>query len=151
VTPTSAHDPLFHSGPRRSVTRMIGWDEVRELALGMPEATEAVSFGSPHWRVRNRGFVWDRPLRRADLEFLRLDDQPWPVLGARVEDEAVKFALAEMDPSVFFTTPHFEGFPAILVRLDTVSRRRLEEVVADAWLAVAPKRLADEWYAQQGD
>ena len=151
MTPTSAHDPLFHSGPRRSVTRMIGWDEVRELALGMPEATEAVSFGSPHWRVRNRGFVWDRPLRRADLEFLRLDDQPWPVLGARVEDEAVKFALAEEDPTVFFTTPHFDGWSAILVRLGTISRRRLEEVVADSWLVVAPKRLAREYLAQFGD
>ncbi|GGI46008.1 hypothetical protein GCM10010932_12440 [Agromyces flavus] len=133
------------------MTRMVEWDEVRELALAMPEATEAVSRGLPHWRVRDRGFVWERPLRKTDLAFLGLDDQPWPVLGARVEDEAVKLALAEMDPSVFFTTPHFDGFPAILVRLDTVSRRRLEEVVADAWLAVAPKRLADQWYAQQGD
>ncbi|GAA1058447.1 hypothetical protein GCM10017608_26380 [Agromyces luteolus] len=130
---------------------MVEWEEIRRLALGMPEATEAVSYGLPHWRVRNRGFVWERPLRRADLEFLRLDDQPWPVLGARVEDEAVKFALAEEDPEVFFTTPHFEGFAAILVRLDTVSQRRIEEVVADAWLAVAPKRLAADWLARHAD
>jgi hypothetical protein len=130
---------------------MIGWDEVRELALAMPEATEAVSRGLPHWRVRDRGFVWERPLRPADLTHLGLEDQPWPVLGARVDDEAVKFALVEEDADVFLTTPHFDGFPAILVRLDTISRRRLEEVVADAWLAVAPKRLADEWYSRHGD
>jgi hypothetical protein len=130
---------------------MIGWDEVRELALAMPEATEAVSRGLPHWRVRDRGFVWERPLRPADLTYLGLEDQPWPVLGARVDDEAVKFALVEEDTDVFLTTPHFDGFPAILVRLDTISRRRLEEVVADAWLAVAPKRLADEWYSRHGD
>jgi hypothetical protein len=151
VSPTCVADPLFPVGLPRSVAPMVGWDEVRELALAMPEATEAVSYGVPHWRVRNRGFVWERPLRRLDLEFLRLDDQPWPVLGARVEDEAVKFALVEEDPEVFFTTPHFDGWSAILIRLDTITRRRLEEVVADAWLAVAPKRLADAWLARGGD
>ncbi|MGR0320759.1 MmcQ/YjbR family DNA-binding protein [Agromyces sp. ZXT2-3] len=130
---------------------MIGWDEVRGVAMAMPGATEAVSFGVPHWRVRNTGFVWERPLRRADLAFLGIDEQPWPVLGARVEDEAVKFALVEDDPDVFFTTPHFDGWSAILVRLDTISRRRLDEVVADAWLAVAPKRLAEEYLRTFGD
>jgi hypothetical protein len=130
---------------------MVGWEEVRALAMAMPESTEAVSFGAPHWRVRDRGFVWERPLRRTDLEFLGLEAQPWPVLGARVEDEAVKFALIAEDDEVYFTTPHFDGWSAILVRLDAISHRRLEEVVADAWLAVAPKRLARDYLATFGD
>ena len=130
---------------------MADWDDVRELALALPETTEAVSFGSPHWRVRNRGFVWERPLRRADLEFLGIAEQPWPVLGARVDDEAVKFALIDDDPDVFFTTPHFDGWSAILVRLDRISHRRIEEVVDDAWFAVAPKRLARARLAEHPD
>ena len=130
---------------------MIGWDEVRELALSFPDTSEHVSWGAAHWRVHGRGFVWERPLRKADLEHLGIAEQEGPVLGARVDDEAVKFALVEEDPSVFFTTPHFDGFPAVLVRLDRISRRRLEEVAADAFLAVAPKRAADEWYAHHGD
>jgi hypothetical protein len=130
---------------------MAHWDEVRALALALPETTEAVSFGSPHWRVRNRGFVWERPLRTADLEFLGLAEQPWPVLGARVDDEAVKLALIDEDPDVFFTTPHFEGWSAILVRLDRISHRRLDEVVDDAWFVVAPKRLAQARLAERPD
>lgn len=130
---------------------MAEWDEVRTLALALPETIEAVSFGVPHWRVRNRGFVWERPLRRTDLEFLGIPDQPWPVLGARVDDEAVKFALIDDDPEVFFTTPHFDGWSAILVRLDRISRRRLEEVVDDAWFAVAPKRLAQARLVERPD
>jgi hypothetical protein len=130
---------------------MAHWDEVRALALALPETTEAVSFGSPHWRVRNRGFVWERRLRTADLEFLGLAEQPWPVLGARVDDEAVKLALIDEDPDVFFTTPHFEGWSAILVRLDRISHRRLDEVVDDAWFVVAPKRLAQARLAERPD
>ncbi|MEI5585436.1 MULTISPECIES: MmcQ/YjbR family DNA-binding protein [unclassified Agromyces] len=130
---------------------MVGWDEVRELALSFPDTSEHVSWGAAHWRVHGRGFVWERPLRKADLAFLGIVEQEGPVLGVRVEDEAVKSALVEEDPMVFFTTPHFDGFPAVLVRLDRVSRRRLEELAAEAFLAVAPKRLADEWYSHHGD
>ncbi|MRG59422.1 MmcQ/YjbR family DNA-binding protein [Agromyces sp. CFH 90414] len=129
----------------------MDWEGVRELALSFPDTTEHVSWGSAHWRVHNRGFVWERPLRRADLEYLRIAEQPGPVLGARVEDEAVKFALAREDPSVFFTTPHFDGFPAILVHLDRIPDRRLEELAAEAWLAVAPAKLARAWLTEHPD
>ena len=123
---------------------MATWDDVRRLALELPETSEEVSRDLRHWRVKDKGFVWERPLRRADLEALGIDEQEGPVLGARVEDEAVKHALINEDPAVFFTTPHFEGYPAILVHLDRISVRRLSEVVAEAWLARAPARLAKE-------
>jgi hypothetical protein len=129
----------------------VGWDEVRRLALSFPDATEHVSWGSAHWRVHGKGFVWERPLRKTDLEHLGIAEQDGPVLGARVEDEAVKFALVESDPDVFFTTPHFDGWSAILVRLDRISRRRLDEVVADAFLAVAPRKLANDWLLRNSD
>jgi len=129
---------------KRSLTPMATWDEVRELALALPEASEHVSRGSIKWQVRTRGFVWERPLRRADLDALGIDAQSGPVLGAATEDEAVKLALITEDPTVFFTTPHFDGYSAVLVHLDRISQRRLSELIAEAWTAVAPAKLVRE-------
>ena len=123
---------------------MATWGDVSELALALPEATEHVSRGGAQWKVRSKGFVWERPLRRADLDSLGIEAQTGPVLGAATEDEAVKQALIAEDPSVFFTTPHFDGYSAVLVHLERISRRRLAEVVAEAWAAVAPARLVRE-------
>ncbi|WP_243064887.1 MmcQ/YjbR family DNA-binding protein [Humibacter sp. RRB41] len=114
------------------------WDDVRRLALALPDTEETVSRGSAFWRVHGKGFVWERPLRKPDLAALGLDEQPGRVLGAKVDDEATKFALAENEPDVFFTTPHFDGYPSVLVWLDAVSLQRLGEIVTDAWLATAP-------------
>ena len=93
------------------------------------------------WRVKDKGFVWERPLRAADLEALGDAAPDGPILGARVEHLVAKEALLADDPGVFFTTPHFNGYPAILVQLDA-SPDDLEEVIVEAWLARAPKRLA---------
>jgi hypothetical protein len=121
---------------------MATWDDVRRIALGLPETTEAVSWGHAHWRVNDKGFVWERPLRRSDLEALGDAAPEGPILGARVEHLVAKEALLADDAGVFFTTPHFDGYPAILVRLDRISVEDLNEVIVEAWLARAPKRLA---------
>jgi hypothetical protein len=118
------------------------WDHVRRIALELPETSEGASRGLRQWRVKNKGFVWERPLRRADLEALGDDAPRGPILGARVEHLVAKEALLADDPSVFFTTPHFDGYPAILVRLDRIGLEDLREVIVEAWLASAPKRLA---------
>ena len=136
---------------KRTLTPMATWDDVRELALALPETSEHVSRGTMHWRVRSKGFVWERPLRRADLDALGIPDQAGPVLGVKTEDEAVKLALIAEDPVVFFTTPHFDGYPAVLVHLDRISRRRLAELVAEAWAAAAPPRLVREHLEQNPD
>jgi hypothetical protein len=130
---------------------MATWDDVRELALALPETSENVSRGNAQWKVRTKGFVWERPLRRADLESLGIAEQEGPVLGAKTEDEAVKLALVSEDPAVFFTTPHFDGYAAVLVRLDRISRRRLGELVAEAWAAAAPARLVAEHFRHESD
>ncbi len=65
-----------------------------------------------------------------------------PILGARVEHLGAKEALLADDPDVYFTTPHFDGFPAVLVRLERIAPEELEELIRDAWLARAPRRLA---------
>jgi hypothetical protein len=121
---------------------MATWDDVRRIALALPETSERVSRGLAQWRVKDKGFVWERPLRRSDLEALGDDAPDGPILGARVEHVGAKEALLADDPGVFFTTPHFDGYPAILVRLDRISLDDLDEVIVEAWLARAPKRLA---------
>src|SRR5207253_7893191 len=115
------------------------------IALAMPETTEEISWGHRHWKVRGKGFVWERPLRKSDLKALGDAAPDGPILGARVEHLVAKEALLADDPGVFFTIPHFDGYPAILVRLDRIAVPDLEEVIVEAWLARAPKRLAREY------
>jgi hypothetical protein len=126
----------------RSLTTMATWDDVRRIALELPETSEGISRDLRQWRVKDKGFVWERPLRRADLEALGDDAPDGPILGARVEHLVAKEALLADDPSVYFTTPHFDGYPAILVQLDRIGLDDLREVIVEAWLARAPKRLA---------
>jgi hypothetical protein len=121
---------------------MATWDDVRRLALALPETSENVSRGQRRWLVKERGFVWERPLRRADLEALGDDAPEGPILGVRVEHLGAKESLLGDDTGVFFTTPHFDGYPAVLVRLELIEVEELEEVIIEAWLARAPKRLA---------
>jgi hypothetical protein len=121
------------------------WDDVRRIALELPETSEEVSRDLRHWRVKDKGFVWERPLRRADLEALGDAAPDGPILGARVEHLVAKEALLADDPAVFFTTPHFDGYPAVLVRLEPIGLEDLREVIVEAWLARAPKRLAEAY------
>ena len=124
---------------------MATWDDVRREALALPETSERVSRDLLQWRVRDKLFVWERPLRRSDLEALGDAAPDGPILGARVEHVGAKEALIADDPELYFTTPHFDGYPAILVRLDPLDPDDLREVVVEAWLARAPKRLADDY------
>lgn len=113
------------------------------LALALPETSERPSYGGlPQWRVRDKSFAWERPLRRSDLEALGGAAPDGPILGVRVPDLGAKAALLADDPAVYFTTPHFEGYPAVLVRLARIALPELEELLTEAWLARAPKRLA---------
>jgi len=118
------------------------WDDVRGLALALPETAEVVSRGLAQWKVKAKPFVWDRPLRKADLKALGGSAPDGEILGAYVEHEVAKQALLEDPSGVFFTTPHFDGYPVILARLAELDDEALEEVVAEAWLAQAPKKLA---------
>ena len=126
---------------------MATWADVRRLALALPGTAEGTSYGAQAWKVRDRTFVWERPLRRADVEHLGDAVPDGPVLGAAVADEGVKHALVADDPAVHLTTPHFDGYAVVLVRLDAVDVTELAELVTDAWLVKAPKRLAREHLA----
>src|SRR5918993_2187650 len=120
---------------------MADWDDVDRLARALPETDGGTSYGNRAWTVKGKAFAWERPLRRADREALGDAAPEGPILGARVEHLVAKDALLADDTGVFFTTPHFDGYPAILVRLDPISVEDLEEVVVEAWLARAPRRL----------
>jgi hypothetical protein len=128
---------------------MATWEDVERLALAMPEAGVRLSWGNRHWTVRKKGFVWERPLRRSDREALGDAAPDGPILGARVEHLVAKEALLADDPEIFFTTPHFDGYSAVLVRLDRIDVEALEEVVVEAWLASAPPRLVREYLASR--
>jgi hypothetical protein len=129
---------------------MATWDDVARLALDLPETDEVVSRGHRQWRVKDKLFVWERPLRRSDLEALGADAPDGPILGARVEHLGEKEAMLAARPDLYFTTPHFDGYPAVLVRLDAIDLEELRELAVEAWLARAPKRLADAFLADAG-
>ena len=116
-------------------------DDVRRIALGLPKAAERASRGSLDWRVRDKGFVWERPLRKGDIAALGDRVPAGPVFAARTADEGVKLALIADDPVVFFTTRHFDGYSAILFELYRIGLPELSELIADAWLARAPRTL----------
>ena len=133
-----------------TVSSVSSWDDVRRLALALPGTSEQTSRGLITWCVRDKLFVWERPLRASDLRALGDAAPSGPILGARVEHLGAKEALLESEPGVYFTTPHFDGYPAILVRLAEIGIEELDALVTDAWLARAPKRLGDEFVRARG-
>ncbi len=128
---------------------MATWDDVRRIALALPETSEGISRDLRQWRIKDKGFVWERPLRRADLDALGDAAPEGPILGASVEHLVAKEALLADEPEVYFTTPHFDGYPAVLVRVERIGLEDLRELIVEAWLARAPKRLAKEYVDTQ--
>jgi hypothetical protein len=125
---------------------MATWDDVRRAALALPETSERSSDdGICQWRVRDKLFAWERPLRRTDLVALGDAAPDGPVLAARVPDIGVKEAMLADDPDIYFTTPHFAGYPAVLVRLDRITASELAELLVEAWAARAPKRVVRDY------
>jgi hypothetical protein len=124
---------------------VASWDDVERIALGLPETGERLSRGLRAWEVKRKLFVWERPLRRSDLEALGDAAPDGPILGVRVEHLGAKEAMLASEPDVFFTTPHFDGYPAVLVRLERIAPGELEELIVEAWLVRAPKKLAQAY------
>lgn len=129
---------------------MADWADVRRVAMALPEVAEATSRGNVHWRVKDKGFAWERPLLKTDLKALGDLAPDGPILAVRVPDLGVRAALIADDPEVYFTIPHFDGFAAVLIRLDRIPVQELTEVIVDAWLDRAPKRLAKAYLDQDG-
>jgi hypothetical protein len=131
---------------------MATLEDVAKIALGLPEVTEEPVFGNRSWKVRKKLFAWERPLRAKEVE--QLGDAAPPedaeILGVRVPDEEAKRALLESEPEIYFTTPHFDGHPSVLVRLERIPAKDLEEAIVEGWLSRAPKRVAKAWLDERG-
>src|SRR5919202_5467002 len=125
--------------------------DLDELALSLPETSKELSSdGRPSYLAHGKLFCCHRNRRRdaVDLETgERLDD----VLMFRVAHLGVKELLLADERGVYFTTPHFDGYPAVLMRipdLERIDRDELEEMVVEAWLTRAQKRVAKAWLAE---
>ena len=127
---------------------MATWDDVASV-VGELQLTEE---RSPHeWRVGKKLIAWERPLRKSDYDALTavgVEPPQGDILGVRVADEGVKFALIADEPELYFTTPHFDGYPAVLVKLAAIDQRGLRELIVEAWLTQAPKRLVQEFLGE---
>ena len=116
---------------------MADWEIVRELAASFPGAEESTTYGQPAFKVGGKLFVWMSPDRAAE-----------GALAVRVDPDE-KPALLETFPDRYFSTPHYEGHPIVLVHLDRIGRKELRERIEDSWLLRAPKRLVDAYTAER--
>jgi len=115
---------------------MADADDVCRLALALPQVVEIESDGFD-FRVANKGFIWSYPERRPGYpRRIRTD-----IAVLFVGDEAEKQALLLGEPDVFFTTPGYDSFPLVMLRLAEVRVERLRELVTDAWRMRAPDDL----------
>src|SRR5579863_3106082 len=110
---------------------MATWDDVRRIALTLPQTTEEISFRKPCWKVKGKHFVWERPLGKGDRAALGADAPDGAILGVHVGDFDMKEALLARDAKVYFTIPHFDGYPAVLVRLGRIRVKELRALVLE--------------------
>jgi hypothetical protein len=127
--------------------------DLDDLAMAMPQATKELSEdGRPSYRVHGKMFCFHRG-RRPDAVDSETGERMADVLMFRVADLDEKDVILADDRGIFFTTPHFRGYPAVLLRIPDlahIDREELRDLVAEAWLTRAQKRVAKAWLAEQG-
>jgi len=122
------------------------FSHVARLASGLPEVSEGERHGHRTWFVRGKAFAWERPFSKADIR--RFGDRAvptGPVLALSVADLGEKEAVLATHADGFFTIPHFDGYAAVLVHLNSVSTEALRDGIVDAWLACSPLDLARDY------
>jgi hypothetical protein len=133
---------------------MATMDDLDAIALSLPETSKEVSDdGRPTYRTNGKLFALQRG-RRADAVDPETGERLDDVLMFRVESEKVKELILEDARGIFFTTPHFKGYAAVLLRIADLGRigcEELADLVTDAWLTRARTRIAKEWLAEKGE
>lgn len=119
---------------------MANWTDVARLVKVLPGVTEVKR---RQWRVKDKLVAWERPLRPADRAALGEKAPTGPILAVYAPLD-IKEVLLSARPKVYFTTPHFDGWPAILIRLPKIRVTELRERLCRAWLERAPKKLVAE-------
>jgi hypothetical protein len=127
---------------------MATMNDLDKLALSLPRAEKTVSDdGRPAYSVNDKLFCLQRS-RRPDAVDSETGERLDDVLMFRVEDLGVKELILADERGIFFTTPHFDGYPAVLLRipeLARIDRDELRDLLVEAWLTRAPKRVARAW------
>jgi hypothetical protein len=131
---------------------MATWDDVERIVQGLPGVQEGSTFGHRAWKVGSGpAFAWDRPLSKKDRRDLGDEAPDGPILAVRLEDLDARTAVLAGGPAACFTIPHFDGYPAVLVRLPEVQHDELVVLLEDAWLSQAPAGLAREFLASRNE
>jgi len=126
---------------------MVTFDQAAALAAGLPEVTEGERFGHRTWFVGKKAFAWERPFSKADLKRYGDEVPPsGPIMAVSTADLAEKEAVLAEYAGPVFDIPHFNGYAAVLIQLDRVTKAVLRELLQDGWLAVAPKSLVKEHF-----
>ncbi|MGD0393572.1 MAG: hypothetical protein ABSC41_13125 [Acidimicrobiales bacterium] len=125
---------------------MATLEDVRALASALPGVTEGERHGNVTWYVGKKAFAWERPFSKADIRrFGDATPPAGPIIAVCVEDLLEKEAVLTTSPPGFFTIPHFDGYSAVLIRLEAVTKKGLRDALVDGWLACAPSQLADDY------
>lgn len=128
------------------VEAMVSLEQAMEWAQDMPDATEGQKWGQRHLSVGGKGFLWERPLSKADIKRYGADTPPdGPIIALTTEDIGEREAIVAAGLPGFFTIAHFAGYPAYLIQLNVANPDDVHDAIVDAWLAVAPSRLTDDY------